>query len=148
MATITALDVISEYTQALADRNVDGMISLRSERYVRDFAHMDVFNRGPVSSSESQRFWHALFAAFPELDYEVSCTLAAEDVVATRWTFTATNSGPVSPPIVPSPLAATGRTVPEARRSTTWPTVSSNAKPSTQISRRCSSSSESVHDDQ
>jgi|TARA_B100002003_G_scaffold1201_1_gene1035 hypothetical protein len=34
MATITALDVISEYTQALADRNVDGMISLRSERYV------------------------------------------------------------------------------------------------------------------
>ncbi len=111
MATITALDVISEYTQALADRNVDGMISLRSERYVRDFAHMDVFNRGPVSSSESQRFWHALFAAFPELDYEVSCTLAAEDVVATRWTFTATNSGPVSPPIVPSPLAATGRTV-------------------------------------
>ncbi len=45
---------------------------------------MDVFNRGPVSSSESQRFWHALFAAFPELDYEVSCTLAAEDVVATR----------------------------------------------------------------
>ena len=72
---------------------------------------MDVFNRGPVSSSESQRFWHALFAAFPELDYEVSCTLAAEDVVATQWTFTATNSGPVSPPIVPSPLAATGRTV-------------------------------------
>jgi len=45
------------------------------------------------------------------LDYEVSCTLAAEDVVATQWAFTATNSRPVSPPIVPIDMEATGRTV-------------------------------------
>ncbi|HAL47478.1 MAG: hypothetical protein FI707_15445 [SAR202 cluster bacterium] len=111
MSTRTALDTVSEYVQALADKNIDRMLSLRAEAYVRDFAHTDIFHRGPVSSEESQRFWHALFTAFPELDYEVSCTLAAEDVVATQWTFTATNSRPVSPPIVPIDMEATGRTV-------------------------------------
>ena len=53
------------------------------------------------------------FAGFPGgYDYEVTRTVAAEDVVVTQWTFTGDNTGPVEPPIiVEEKLEPTGRTI-------------------------------------
>ncbi len=111
MSKRSALDVIWQYTEAIAAGDSDRMNSLRSEDCVRDFVHLDAFGYGPASPVKSQKLWHSLFLVFPEIDYKVSCAVAGEDVVATRWVFTARNTGPLRPPIVESPLAPTGRTV-------------------------------------
>jgi len=51
------------------------------------------------------------FAAFPEMDYEITRTIAADNVVVTQWVFTGTQSGALGAPIFPTPVEATGKTI-------------------------------------
>jgi steroid delta-isomerase-like uncharacterized protein len=76
--------------------------------YILDWVHGDAYDN---SNSSTQHFWPALFAAFPEMDYEVTRTIAAAAVVVAQWTFTGTQSQPLGAPIFEPVLAATGRTI-------------------------------------
>jgi steroid delta-isomerase-like uncharacterized protein len=57
------------------------------------------------------QFWSAWFVAFPELDYQVTRTIAAERVVVTQWVFSGTNSGPLGPPLLGSHAGPLGKTI-------------------------------------
>jgi steroid delta-isomerase-like uncharacterized protein len=105
---MTALEVVSNYIAALTEQNCEAMKSYRTADFVLDWVHDDAYNDGNPSA---QHFWSALFAGFPEMDYEVTRTIAAENVVVTQWTFTGTHSQPLGTPILEPALAATGCTV-------------------------------------
>ena len=93
MATRSALEVASEYVAALAARDSERMNSLRSQDFVLELVHRDAF-KNPLSVDDIRMFWVNWFVAFPELDVEVTRTIAAEEVVVTQWIFTGTNTGP------------------------------------------------------
>lgn len=107
----TALEATSQYVAALAVADTDRMNALRSSNYVLDFVYGDASESGPLSLEETKEFWPSWLAGFPDMDYEVTRTIAAEDVVVTQWTFTGTNSKPLGPPIFEQLLAPSGRTV-------------------------------------
>ena len=94
MATRSALEVASDYVAALAARDSDWMNSLRAPNFVLEFVHRDAF-QNPLSVDDTRTFWPNWFVAFPELDVEVTRTIAAEEVVVTQWIFTGTNTGPL-----------------------------------------------------
>lgn len=110
-AESTSLDVISNYVAALAAGDGQKMHTFRSSDFVLDFVHGDAFEDGPLSAEDTDKFWPAWFAGFPEMDFEVTRTIAAEDVVVTQWIFTGTHSGRIEPPIFERGLEATGRTI-------------------------------------
>ena len=107
----TSLDVVSEYVAALAVGDNERMNSCCSPDFVLDAVSDDAFESGPLSLEEMRDFWPSWFMAFPEMDYEVTRTIAAEEVVVTEWIFTGTNSEPLLPPIFPQRRPATGRTI-------------------------------------
>jgi steroid delta-isomerase-like uncharacterized protein len=111
VGTPSALDVISKYVAALSSGDSNGMNSFRSPDFVLDFVHGDAFEDGPLSVEETKKFWPAWFAGFPEMDYEVTRTVAAQEVVVTQWTFTGTQSGPLGPPIFENRRKPTDRTI-------------------------------------
>ncbi len=106
-----SLGVISNYVAALAAGNGKLMHSFRAPDFVLDFVHGDAFEDGPLSAEDTAKFWPAWFAGFPEMDFEVTRTIAAEDVVVTQWIFTGTHSGRIEPPIFERGLEPTGRTI-------------------------------------
>jgi steroid delta-isomerase-like uncharacterized protein len=108
---LSALEVASQYVAALAAGDTDRMDALRSADYVLDFVYGDASESGPLSLEETKQFWPSWLAGFPEMDYEVTRTVAARDVVVTQWAFTGTNSEPLGPPIFAQVLAPSGRTV-------------------------------------
>lgn len=93
MATRSALEVASDYVAALAARDSDWMNSLRAPDFVLEFVHRDAF-KNPLSVDDTRTFWPNWFVAFPELDVEVTRTIAAEEVVVTQWIFTGPTPGP------------------------------------------------------
>lgn len=109
--TPSALAVVSDYTAALAEGDSERMNSLRSSDFVLDFVHGDAFEDGPISVEETKKFWPAWFAGFPEMDYEVTRTVAAPEVVVTQWIFTGIHSGPLGPPIFEHIRKPTGRSI-------------------------------------
>ena len=109
--TASALDVVSTYVAALASGDSERMNALRSQDFVLDFVYSDAFESGPLSEKETEAFWPAWFAGFPEMDFEVTRTIAAEKVVVTQWVFTGTNSGPLESPIFESGREPTDRTI-------------------------------------
>jgi steroid delta-isomerase-like uncharacterized protein len=109
--TPSALQVVSEYAAAMAARDSARMESLRAKDFMLDFVHGDAAEREPLSAEETRMFWSFWFVAFPELDWEVTRTIAAENVVVTQWTFTGTNSGPLDASILESLVGPTGRTI-------------------------------------
>jgi steroid delta-isomerase-like uncharacterized protein len=96
---------------ALASADSERMNALRSQDFVLDFVYSDAFESGPLSEKETEAFWPAWFAGFPEMDFEVTRTIAAEKVVVTQWVFTGTNSGPLGSPIFKSGREPTDRTI-------------------------------------
>jgi steroid delta-isomerase-like uncharacterized protein len=106
----TSLEVVSAYTQALAARNSQGMDALRSQDFVLDFVTQDAWGSGPLTGEETRNFWTAWFEGFPEMYFQVTRTIAAEEVVVTQWVFTGTNTGPMPPIIEPLP-EPTGKTI-------------------------------------
>lgn len=107
----SALDVVSEYSAALAARDSERMKSLHSPDFVLDWVYADAFENPPRSAEETNEFWPSWFAGFPEMDYEVTRTIAADEVVVAQWIFTGTNAGPLGPPAFGRPLDPTGRTI-------------------------------------
>ena len=87
------------------------MAALRSPDYVLDYVHLDAFAGRPQSAEETAGFWPAWFAGFPEMDFEVARTIAAESVVVVQWTFTGTHSGALEPQVFSRQIAPTGRTI-------------------------------------
>lgn len=107
----SALDVVSEYVAALAARDTAKIHSLHSPDFVLDWVYADAFENPPRSAEETKAFWPSWFAGFPEMDYEVTRTIAAEEVVVTEWIFTGTNTGPLAPPVFEERRKPTGRTI-------------------------------------
>ena len=111
MDKLSALEVVSEYAGALSARDSDRMNALRSPDFVLDFVNGDAFEDRPLSVEQTREFWPSWFRAFPEMDLEVTRTIAAEEVVVTQWIFTGTNSGPLEPPVFDDRMEPTGRTI-------------------------------------
>lgn len=108
---LPALSVVAAYVAALTSADSAAMSQLRTEDFVLDWVHGDAFEDTPLSASHTATFWPAWFAAFPEMDYEVTRTIAAETVVVTEWIFTGTQANPLGPPVFDPAIAATGRTI-------------------------------------
>ena len=107
----TSLDVVGRYLAALTEADSDGMDACRAPDYVLDLVQGDAFDQDALSHEETRAFWPSWFASFPEMDYEVTRTIAAETVVVSQWVFTGTNSGPLSAPVFGQDMESTGKTV-------------------------------------
>ena len=110
-AARTALDVVALYSAALAAGDSKRMDGLCAEDFVLDQVQRDAFQQGVLSRDEARQFWPSWFAAFPEMDFEVQRTIAAEEVVVTQWSFTGTNSGPLGAQVFGSQMEPTGKTI-------------------------------------
>lgn len=106
-----ALPVVAEYAAALAAGDNRRMNTLRAPNFILDWVHGDAFEDGPLSAEDTSRFWPSWFAGFPEMDYEITRTIAAETVVVVQWIFTGTHTATLGPPIFENPLPPTGRTI-------------------------------------
>lgn len=106
-----ALDTVSGYVKALITGNSQEMHRFCSPDFVLDWVHGDAFEDKPLSIEETKLFWPAWFAGFPEMDYEITRTIAAETVVVTQWIFTGTHTSLLGPPVFNPPLEASGRTI-------------------------------------
>ena len=111
MEKLSALEAVSQYAAALSARDSDRMNALRAPDFVLDFVNGDAFEDRPLSVEQTGEFWPSWFRGFPEMDLEVTRTIAAEEVVVTQWIFTGTNSGPVEPPVFDDRIEPTGRTI-------------------------------------
>ena len=108
---LPSLDLIAEYIEALSDGDHDAMNALRSSDFSLDWIHSDAFATQPMTQEETSQFWPAWFAAFPEMDYEITRTIAAEQVVVVQWIFTGTQANTLGPPVFDPPLEPTGKTI-------------------------------------
>ena len=111
MAKLTALEVASRYSSAIAEGDNDRIIALRSSDFILDFVHTDAEGPDQVSDEVTRTFWPTWLSAFPEYDWQVTRTIAAEAVVVTQWVFSGTHGAIIKPPIFDTPLEATGRTI-------------------------------------
>ena len=107
----TSLHVAAQYATALANQDSTTMNALRAPDYELDFVHLDAFAGKPQSADAQVVFWPAWFAAFPEMDFEITRIIAAESVVVVQWTFSGTNSAALEPAVFGRPIGATGRTI-------------------------------------
>ncbi len=103
----SALELVSRYVAALQAGDYAAMRALCADDFVLDLVPNDAFDPG----QNTDRFWPLWLAAFPHMDYQVTRTIAAEQVVVTQWTFTGTQSGPLGPPAFAKPIEPSGRTV-------------------------------------
>lgn len=109
--TPTALQVALEYIAAMMARDSARMESLRAGDFVLDFVHRDASGSEPLSAEDARMFWSFWFVAFPELDWEVTRTIVAQDLVVTQWVFTGVNSGPLESFIVKGHTEPTGKVI-------------------------------------
>ena len=108
---LTSLEVVGVYVAALGAGDSEGMDAVRSADYVLDLAHRDAFEQAALSHEEARAFWPSWFASFPEMDYTVTRTIAAESVVVCQWVFLGTNTGPLTAPVFGRDLEPTGKTI-------------------------------------
>lgn len=107
----TSLETVTRYLAALTTRDSEGMDAFRADDYVLDLVQRDAFGQEALSHEKARAFWPSWFASFPEMDYQVTRTLAAEAVVATQWAFMGTNSGRLTAPVFGRDIEATGKTI-------------------------------------
>jgi steroid delta-isomerase-like uncharacterized protein len=106
-----SLDTVSGYAAALSAGDSEGMDALRAPDYALDLVQRDAFEQGTLSHQETRAFWPSWFASFPDMDYQVTRTIAADAVVVTQWVFMGTNSGPLTEPVFGRDREATGKTI-------------------------------------
>jgi len=106
-----AVELISNYINALVHQDAERMNQSRSADFIFDWVHGDAYGDSPLSAEQAAVFWPTWFAAFPEMDYEVTRTIAAETVIVTQWIFTGTHSQSLGAPVFDNPLPPTGRTI-------------------------------------
>lgn len=109
--TPTAFEIVSQVVVAMSARDAETLQALHAETFIIDWVHGDAFENPPSSAEESAAFFPTWFAGFDDSDYEVTRTIAADDVVVTEWVFTGTNTGPLGPPVFEQRLEPTGRTI-------------------------------------
>ena len=108
---LISLEVVSGYLAALATRDSEGMEAFRATDYILDLVERDAFEQEALSHEETRTFWPSWFASFPEMDFQVTRTIAAETVVVTQWIFVGTNSGRLTKPVFGRDLEPTGKTI-------------------------------------
>ena len=108
---LTSLEVMNGYLEALVAGDSEAMDAYRASDYVLDLVQRDAFEQGALSREETRAFWPSWFASFPDMDLQVTRTIAAETVVATEWVFMGCNSGPLTKPVFEPELEPTGRTI-------------------------------------
>ena len=108
---LPSLALITQYVAALRARDNAVMQSLRSPDFMLDWVHSDAFANTPITYEVANQFWAIWFAAFSEMDYEITRTIAAENVVVTQWIFTGIQSGPLGVPIFDPPVLSSNKTV-------------------------------------
>ena len=111
MPTLSSLEITSQYVAALAAGDTERMNALRTPEFELDFVYGDASASGPLTSEETKQFWPSWLVGFPEMDYEVTRTIAAEEVVVMQWVFTGTHNEPLGPPIFEPPVPPSGRTI-------------------------------------
>lgn len=108
---LASLDIVTEYLAALVAKDSEGMDAFRSMDYVLDLVQRDAFEEDSLSHEETRAFWPSWFASFPEMDFQVTRTIAADTVVVTQWVFMGTNEGPLTAPVFGRDMEATGKTI-------------------------------------
>jgi len=108
---LPSVALITQYTTALCARDNAAMQSLRSPDFELDWVHNDAVANPPGTREVANQFWSVWFSAFPEMDYEVTRTIAADDLVVVQWVFTGTQAGPLGPPVFDPPLERAGKTI-------------------------------------
>jgi steroid delta-isomerase-like uncharacterized protein len=108
---LPSLSLLSQYISALRMRDNDVMQSLRAPDFILDWVHNDASANNPITSEVANEFWSVWFAAFSDMDYEITRTIAADRVVVTQWVFTGTQSGALGAPVFPTPVEPTGKTI-------------------------------------
>jgi steroid delta-isomerase-like uncharacterized protein len=108
---LPSLILIRDYITALQARDQTAMLALCAPDFALDWVHSDVFADRPLSHDKANQFWAAWFAAFAEMDFEVTRTIAAESVVVAQWIFTGTHTGDLGTPVFDPPEAPTGKTI-------------------------------------
>ncbi len=76
MENLSALEVTSRYVAALAAKDVEAMNAFRVPGFALDFVYGYASESGPLSSEETKQFWPSWLSGFPEMDYEVTRTIA------------------------------------------------------------------------
>ena len=108
---LPSLELINNYATALYERDTESMQRLRSPDFVLDWVHSDAFKNQPLTQEETNQFWPAWFAAFSEMDYEVTRTIAADNVVVSQWIFTGTHTDTLGAPVFTPPQEPSGKTI-------------------------------------
>jgi steroid delta-isomerase-like uncharacterized protein len=108
---LASLEVVGDYLSALAAADSTAMDACRAPDYVLDLVQGDAFQQDALTHEETRAFWPSWFASFPEMDYQVTRTIAAETVVVSQWVFAGTNSGPLTSPVFGRDMNPTGRTI-------------------------------------
>ena len=109
--TLPSQELINKYASALRERNIAAMQTMHSPDFILDWVHSDVFADNPITHDMVNQFWSVWFAAFSEMDYEVTRTIAAKNVVVTQWVFTGTHTRTLSAPVFDPPEEPTGKTI-------------------------------------
>ncbi len=109
--TPASLEVISQYLTALSMGDHNAMQALRHPDFILDWVHADAFADSPLTHDETNQFWPVWLGAFSEMDYEVTRTIASEEVVVVQWSFTGTQDGHLGPPISEPALEPSGKTI-------------------------------------
>ncbi len=106
-----SLEVVDNYLSALTQADSQAMDACRAADYVLDLVQGDAFEQDALTHEETRAFWPSWFASFPEMDYQVTRTIAAETVIVSQWVFAGTNSGPLTVPVFGQDMEATGKTI-------------------------------------
>jgi predicted ester cyclase len=107
----TSLEAVGGYVTALAAGDSKGMDAFRAPDYTLDLVQRDAFEQDSLSHQETRAFWPSWFASFPDMDFQVTRTIAADAVVVTQWVFLGTNTGPLTTPVFGRDREPTGRTI-------------------------------------
>jgi steroid delta-isomerase-like uncharacterized protein len=107
----TSLEVISAYVTAWNEGDNQKMVALRSPGFVMDFVHGDVFRDEPLSEDATREFWPAWFHAFPQGNFEVTRTIAAQNVIVTQWIFSGDHVRSLGNPIMSPELPPSGKSI-------------------------------------
>jgi predicted ester cyclase len=105
------LMTLQTYTQAMTDADAAGLHRLRTDNFSLDFVHGDAFEDRPLTREETKQFWPAWFAAFSEMDYEITRTIAAPEVAVIQWVFTGKHCCELGEPVFNRSIPPTGRTI-------------------------------------
>jgi steroid delta-isomerase-like uncharacterized protein len=106
-----SVHVVAQYAAALGARDGEQMAALRAPDFVLDYVHRDASGSDPLPAQATQGFWTAWFTGFPEMDFEVTRTIAADRVAVLQWTLTGTHSGPLDATAFGRHVESTGRTI-------------------------------------